>query len=139
MGWGTYLITPIYFSKETYRCKYDVERELTDTRERISRYRERLKNLAFMTEPQKFCPSDCGSVMVWIEDELDEIFSELDIEYTKEYKLSLLLDAWDDCHDEKGNAIVPNEPLKIYDMNYCGGDFIKEVYPDGTFVENNLE
>ena len=43
----------------------------------------------------------------------------------------------DKCHDSDGNAIVPPKPFKVWDVNFCGGDFIKEVYPDGTPVETS--
>lgn len=134
MGWGTYLVTPMYFSKETYRTKYEVEIALKNARDKINDYKNRLKNLAFMTEPKKFCPEDTYSPLNWIEDELSEIFEELEWAYTDEYKLSVLYEAWDRCHDDKGNAIVPDKPLKVWDMDFCGGDFISEVYPDGTHV-----
>lgn len=139
MGWGTYLITPMYFSKENYKTKYDVEKSLNEIREIIENYKMRLFQFATMTDPKKFCPDDYASPLQWIEEEMSEIFRELEFAYTDEYKLTILLDAWDRCHNSEGKAIVPNEPLKIWDMDYCGGDFIDEVYPDGTPVNKEIE
>lgn len=136
MGWGTYLVTSMYFSRDTFKNKHQVEEELKSVRNKITSYKDRLKSLAIMTEPQKFCPEDC-SPLEWIEDQINDIFTELEWEYTKDYKLTMLLDAWDKCHDNDGNAIVPPKPFKVWDMDFCGGDFIKEVYPDGTPVENS--
>ena len=132
MGWGTYLVTPLYFSKDTFKTKYEVEKALKETRESISIYKDRLKAFALMTEPQKFCPKDIDAPLEWLEGELSDLFEALEEVYTYEYKLLLLHDAWDRCHDKNGNAIVPNKPLKVWDMDFCGGDFITEVYPDGT-------
>ena len=136
MGWGTYLVTPMYFSKETYKTKYEVEKALNEVKETISHCKARLKNFAIMTEPQKFCPEDMDP-MSWIESEVEEILEALEWAYTDDYKLTMLLDRWDDCHDKNGNAIIPPKPYKLWRMNFCGGDFIKEVYPDGTEVTDN--
>ena len=138
MGFGTYLISPIYFSKETYQSRYQVEKDLKNVRNSIADYKATLKSLVLITEPQKFCPKD-ENPLSWIQEYTDEILEALEWLYVDEYKLSMLLDAWDKCHDKNNNGIVPAEPLKIWDMYYCGGDFIKEVYPDGTKVENDID
>lgn len=58
MGFGTYLISPIYFSKETYQSRYQVEKDLKNVRNSIADYKATLKSLVLITEPQKFCPKD---------------------------------------------------------------------------------
>ena len=139
MGWGTYLITPIYFSKENYKTKYDVEKALRENKEHIENLKIRLFEFATMTDPKKFCPNDYASPLNWIEEEFSDIFKELEWAYTDDYKLTMLQESWDRCHTNDGKAIVPNEPLKIWNMDFCGGDFIDEVYPDGTPVNNEIE
>lgn len=123
----------MYFNKETYRSKHEVERALKEVKESIEVYKARLKNFAIMTEPQKFCPEG-EDPLTWLEEEMEEILEALEWAYTDDYKLTMLLDNWDDCHDKNGNAIIPPKPLKLWTMCFCGGDFIKEVYPDGTEV-----
>ena len=128
----------MYFSKDTFTSKHQVEQELKEVHKRIASHKDRLKSLAIMTEPQKYCPKD-EFPLNWIDEEIDTIFEELEWDFTEEYKLEMLLNSWDKCHDENGNAIVPPKPMKVWDMDFCGGDFIKEVYPDGTPVNDEEE
>ena len=121
MGFGTYLYTDIYFSRETYNSKHQVEDALEEARERLRYAKEKLAKLAFMTEPNKFCVNE-ESPDTYLDNELRYAFEEFEEAVIDDYKLTLLLDNWDETHDSEGKAIRPsNEDRKPF---ICG-DFIE--------------
>lgn len=137
MGWGTTLYTSLYFSRETFRTKYEVESALNDAKKMRDLYKDKIKAMVFMTEPNKYYSTEEGVILEQVQNDLDIQFEGLD-EYNYEiYKLELLLEEWDKCHNEDGKAICPPEDMP-YDTCYLHGDFIEMVYPNGTKVENDI-
>lgn len=121
MGFGTYLYTDIYFSRETYNSKYEVEQALEETRERLRYAKERLTKLAFMTEPNKFCVNE-ESPDTYLDNELRYAFEEFEEAVIDDYKLTLLLDNWDETHNSEGKAIRPSDEDR---KPFICGDFIE--------------
>lgn len=137
MGWGTTLYTSLYFSRETFRTKYEVESALKDAKKMRDLYKDKIKAMVFMTEPNKYYSIEEGDILEQVQNDLDIQFNELD-EYNYEiYKLELLLEEWDKCHNKDGKAICPPEDMP-YDTCYLSGDSIEMVYPDGTEVDNSI-
>lgn len=121
MGFGTYLYTGIYFNRETYNSKHQVEAALEETRDRIEQARKELTKLAFMTEPKKFCGED-ESPEGYLSRTLADVIEELEDSVIKEYKLTILLDDWDETHDSEGKAIRPSDEGR---KPFICGDFVE--------------
>lgn len=138
MGFGMYLMTTLYYNKVTYRTKYEVEQRIEELEESISRYKEGLYRLVMMTEPNKFITDKDTDLLWWLSNEYKEYTRLLEEALYELWKLELLCDNWDKCHDKSNNCIVPpREVEEWWDSAFCGGDFVKEVYPDGTPVSNS--
>ena len=78
-----------------------------------------------MTEPQKFCPEE-NDPIIWVRNEIEDNIQLIKEETIKLYKLETLLEEWDKCHDEKGDAIVPKDK-ELWNKVYMDGDFIDTV------------
>ena len=128
MGWATYLTTTIEYYKETYKTKFQVEEEIETCKAIIGRYKKDLFSYAIMTEPQKFCPEESDPI-IWLSNEVEDNLQLLEEEIIKLYKLELLLENWDKCHNNKGEAIKPKDN-KLWDKAYLDGDFIEAVIED---------
>lgn len=136
MGWQTDLFCNITFDRETYNNLYEVEDRISELERYVNTCKKEIRNLAIMTEPEKFYnKEDYNSpydfVNKTVEDNL-ELIEEYSVEL---YKLYMLRDCWDKCHNDKGLAISPPKGIN-WDSAYLDGDFIKTVdYPE---VENKL-
>lgn len=132
MGWSTDLFCNITFNKETYNYLYEVENRIEDLQKCIAVCKEELRDLAIMTEPNKFFDSEendsiYGAVSQRVTDNL-EILEEYIVEL---YKLYLLKDNWKECHNEEGLAIAPPDNIK-WDSAFLDGDFVKsDKHPNG--------
>lgn len=125
MGWATYLMYTMEFYKETYKTKYEVEQEIEETKRVIEVCEKDLYSFGMMTEPNKFCPEENDPIL-WVRMEIEDSIQLLK-EYTiKLYKLEILLENWDKCHDEKGDAIIPKDK-ELWNKVYMDGDFIDTV------------
>lgn len=125
MGWSTNLFCNIEFYKQTFNTHYEVECKLEETNNLIKLNENVLKELTIITEPDKFFTLEEG------EDAIDRIrlmfkeaLEELNDLYVEKYKLELLLENWETCHDEQHYAIEPPENIN-YDSAFLSGDFIK--------------
>lgn len=137
MGWGTTFYTSIYFSRQTFRTKWEVEDALKEAKEMRDWYKEKIKALVFMTEPNKFYKGVEDDLMGQIQVDLKEYFDGLEETNEEIFKLNYLLDEWDKCHNKEGKAICPPDNIP-YDACYLHGDFIDMVHEDGTPVDNSL-
>lgn len=138
MGWGIYLYPQIYYSKVDFKSKWDVEREIEDTKKVIKMLEDKLMSLVMTTEPDKMMPKDYdGSPLEWLMFSYRELMEGWD-ETIKSYyyelwKLELLHENWDNAHNKDGKAVRPPKgAFKEWDTAYMEGDFIDSVYPDGT-------
>lgn len=128
MGWSTELFTTISFSRETFISLSDVKEKLEETKEMIDTYEGELRSLALITEPKKFCDKDQDPLW-YMYNRVNDILSELNSLYIDRYKLGLLVLEWDNCHDEKGNAITPPDNIK-HNASFIDGDFINHSKED---------
>lgn len=127
MGWSTTLYTGIEFYKETIASKGQAQELLDDTNNDIAALEGKLKSLALMTEPKKFCDDDYDP-LTWTLNETTECLEELNALYIRRFKLNLYIENFDDAYDaEKG--VFKKVPAEVADKNddhsYITGDFIK--------------
>lgn len=123
MGWATYLTCNIVFNRETYNSIHEVHSSLAECKDMIKYLETKLKSLAVMTEPKKFCDED-DDPLAWVELQVKESLEELEEQYIERAKLELLLENWSNCHDSEGYAIKSPESFS-FDTAYLEGDFIK--------------
>lgn len=87
-----------------------------------------------MTEPNKFCPEGYDPIN-WVSAEYNDNIGLIE-EYTIElYKLNLLLENWDACHNKEGLAIDPPENIH-WDIAFLSGDFIKSIKHPNNSIFN---
>lgn len=104
MGWGTYCNAELYFSKETYNDKYEVEEELKDVRNNMKRIEQQIamlcagnaKDLLNCKDCENY-PMDAVDVLATKLNELKEWYQESVVD---EYRLELLLENWDTRHGD---------------------------------------
>lgn len=114
------------FNRETYNSLYEVQNEIKDTKSMIEYHKKKLLQFASMTEPNKLCPKDYDP-LAWITSEVEESIEEL-IDYTIAlYKLELLEEYWEECHNSNDDAITYKGDRGKYGLPhaYIEGDFIK--------------
>lgn len=121
MSFGTWLTTDLYFSRETFNHRSEVESALKENTEELERAKADLTMLAFMTEPQKFCEKE-ESPEHYLREMLDYAIGALCEASIRDFMLTKLLDAWNDVHDKDGKAIKPPEGET---KQYIDGDFIE--------------
>lgn len=127
MSWSTELFCSIHFNRETYNSRYEVEDRLDEVKEQIETCKQSLRDLAMMTEPEKFYDKeDYNSPYDFVHRSYNqniELLQELTID---EWKLEQLLYNWDRCHNEKGLAINPPKEIE-WNTAYLEGDFVATV------------
>ena len=133
MGWSTELFCNITFNKETYNSKNGVLNEIDHIQKCLESAKQDCRNLLLMTEPKKFCSEDDDPIC-WMTNLYNSNF-ELIEEYTITlYKLELLLENWDSCHNEEGLAINPPDNI-TWKTAFLDGDFVNTVkYPNANKV-----
>lgn len=125
MGWYTDLFCNISFNRETFNSKIEVQDRIGETKTYLQNSKDQLRNLVMMTEPQKFCPENYDP-MIWLNGELRDLLDSIE-EYSIDlYKLQLLLENWDSCHNEEGLAIEPPEGI-TWETAFLDGDFVRTV------------
>ena len=115
------------------RTKEELKEAIKDCEDTMKYIKERLKTYIFMTEPSKFIPAD-ESPMYYLDREFNELMDDYDSEYAKLIRLWEFENAWDDCHDANGKAILPVNPLELKRRDYMGGDYMEAILEDGTEV-----
>lgn len=126
MSWETRLFTSIEFNRATYNDKYDVESDLDETNRLIEICEKTIRDLVVMTEPNKFFNKEESNPYLEMTNEYEQQLDFLKELLIKKYKLCILLNEWDNCHDINGLAINPPDIIK-YNTAYLDGDFIKTV------------
>ena len=139
MGFGTTLYTGIYFHDENYDNVIDVQNRINEVKAIINNYKERMKMYAVCTEPKKFF-KDEKDIFLAIHNKIDEYFEILEEYYIELYKLELLLNKWESCHDkETGYGKLPDPEQKLFSKSFIRGDFINGIYPDGKIYDYRKE
>lgn len=138
MGWSTELFCNISFNKKTYDSYDKVVSDIEDLKRYIRTIEDKIKNLAFITEPDKFYDKEkYDSPCCWIESETDVCLGLLRDYYQELNDLEHLKANWKNCHNKEGLAIDPPDNIKC-NTAYLSGDFIKSVkYPaEKTYYGN---
>lgn len=131
MAWSTELFCSISFNRETFNSRYEVECKIEEVEKCLQLAKDSLFNLAIMTEPQKFCPEDLDPLS-WVQCEFRENMELIEDYIVELSNLKLLLDNWDNCHNEEGLAIYPPDNIE-WDTAYLCGDFVNsDKYPDAN-------
>lgn len=126
MSWETRLFTSISFNRATYNSRYDVESDLNEINGLIETCKKTIRDLIVMTEPNKFFNNKESNPYLEMTVEYENQIELLEELILKKYKLRILLNDWDDCHDVNGLAINPPDSIN-YDTAYLDGDFINTV------------
>ena len=126
MSWETRLFTSISFNRATYNDKHDVKSDLDETNGLIEFCKKTIRDLVVMTEPNKFFNNEDSNPYLEMTSEYEHQIDFLEELLIKKYKLCILLDDWDNCHDVNGLAIDPPDNIK-YDTAYLDGDFVNTV------------
>lgn len=122
MGWSTELFCNITFNRETFNSKSEVEERIEEIERYSQSVRDQIRDLTMMTEPQKFCPENYDPI-IWLRNEIQDSLDALEECTIDLYKLNLLLENWNSCHNEEGLAIEP--PDVVRQNAFLEGDFVK--------------
>ena len=121
MSQSTRLFTTINFAGKTYNSLIEVRIELQDIEIRINDLKSNLRVLAYMTEPNKMKPED-ATVSEYLDANVNYLYTEFEELFVKRYKLEMLLDEWDKCHNNEGLGINPPDEIKY--RSFIDGDFV---------------
>lgn len=130
MGYCTELFCNVYFHNETFNHISQVDSRIDEVKKDMQDAENRLAQLVFMTEPNKFYTE--GDVMYQIENDVRECIDVIKANQYELVKLEILKENWEYCHNDKGLAISPPENIS-YDTAYLDGDYIRSTRnPDGN-------
>lgn len=121
MSQSTRLFTTINFAGKTYNSINDVRIELQDIEIRINDLKSNLRVLAYMTEPNKMKPED-ATVSEYLDANVNYLYTEFEELFVKRYKLEMLIEEWDKCHNNEGLGINPPDDVKY--KSFIDGDFV---------------
>lgn len=125
MAWYTDLFCNVTFTRETYNNIYEVKDRIDELKQYIQTAKNSIKDLVVMTEPNKFC-SEGEEPLCWITNEFNGNMKLIE-DYTVElYKLNLLLENWNYCHNKDGLAINPPKEITS-ETAFLDGDFVKSI------------
>lgn len=108
MGWGTFLTTDIYFDRKTYKSLSQVKEDIEKLESNIQWDREELLKLVYCTEPIKLMSEEekkDSSPDLWLRNGFRDIWESLLEDVEELYKLRLLEEKWDECHDKDDKPI----------------------------------
>lgn len=118
MSWSTYFTTTIEFPRKTYDYLGQVECDIEREQLYIKSARNTLRNLAIMTEPQKYCDEE-DNPMTWVSHEVDDALEALEASVCRLHDLYLLKSGWSSIERKDGVFVAPAD-----EKNYLFGDFI---------------
>ena len=124
MSQSTRLFTTINFAGKTYNSLNEVRIELQDIEIRINDLKSNLRVIAYMTEPNKMKPED-ATASEYLDANVNYLYTEFEELFVKRYKLEMLLEEWDKCHNNEGLGINPPDDVKY--KSFIDGDFVYTV------------
>ena len=128
-----YTTVKIDFCYKTYNSKREVEIDLDTEKYAISKASTKIRELALMTEPNKFFNNE-ANIYNQLTEEVDSLLNEIKDRTVNVIRLNLLLSKWDECHNEQGLGIDPPENLEL-NKSYIKGDFVyTQKYPDNKSI-----
>ena len=127
MGWQTDLFCNITFNRMTYNSISEVDDRIAELTLYIKNLEETLRDLALMTEPGKLLSLEDGeSALYHLQRMVKESLEDLEEYYIERWKLEILRENWNQCHNDEGLAINPPENID-WRTAYLDGDFIKSI------------
>lgn len=135
MGWSTELFCNITFNKETFNSRYEVETRIDELNNLIDFIKDRIKSFVIMTEPNKMLSEEeRKDPLFHLSKTIKEDLEELEDYIIEKWKLEILLENWDSCHNENGLAINPPDEI-IWKTAFLDGDFVKTIkYPNANDI-----
>ena len=129
MGWSTEALVHIKFNRETFDTLDKVKDYIENQNNNLTLARDTLSQLAWMTEPKKFCGED-EMPEFYIKNNLQWALEQLEEAAIEKYKAELVKDAWEYMHHENGGCLDTEE---IFDeLQRLWGDFLVMVNQDGS-------
>lgn len=128
MGWGSTLYTSLYFNRETFNNKYEVQCRIDELDNSIKMNEDELRDLAMMTDPNKMLRSaedNSVSAADLVRMRFNACMEILKEDIAQREGLLLLLEKWDKCHDKNTGLAIPPPDNWHWDDAYLDGDFIK--------------
>lgn len=109
------LFCRISFRDKSYNGSYDVMDDLDTSKRIIENVENELFGLVMMTEPSKMLSTsiennECDAIDV-LQTRFDRCIESLEEYCLDKDKLEVLVDKWDDCHDNRGLAIAPPDEM----------------------------
>lgn len=124
MGWSTDLFCSLNFNRKTYNSLYEVQEDIRSIKREIETCKKSINTLVYMTDPEKFYDKkEYNSPIEWVREEYEssmEVLEELLIDL---YKLEILEDCWEQCHDKEGYAIPYPDNIH-WNSAFLDGDFV---------------
>lgn len=121
MSQSTRLFTTINFAGKTYNSLNEVENELQEVEAHIEDLKSNLRVLAYITEPNKMKPED-ATASEYLDANVNYLYTEFEELFVKRYKLEMLIEEWDKCHNNEGLGINPPDEIKY--KSFIDGDFV---------------
>lgn len=119
MGWGTTANPEIYYNREIFKNKCEVEALIDENKELIQSIQNRIRLLMGSTNYKDLLGLKEGeSVIDALEIELTDAFQSLDEYISENCKYSLLLEGWDSKRDD----------YTLPDINYVDRVIYKGLY-----------
>lgn len=130
MSWSTELFCNVSFNRETFNSRGEVEDRISELDEHIASCKKSIRDMALITEPSKFIINDSDeSPYYFVTSQVEDNLKLLEAYTVERWKLSLLLENWDYCHNDEGLAIYPPDGVS-WDTAYLHGDFVRSTkYP----------
>lgn len=135
MSWSTELYTSISFNRKTYDALYVIEDDIEEYENLIRLAEKELTELAFITEPQKFCDEE-QSPENYVRQKLENALEILEENLPLLSDLQRLRDAWDKAtYMESGKVCFKKRPDDFHwDDAFIEGDYINSNYNDDENV-----
>jgi len=132
MSWSTELFCNISYNRKSYNSKYEVQSDLDNIENEIKTCKQELRDLVIMTEPEKYYDKeDYNSPYDFVHRRFEENIELLNELYIDRWKLCILLEEWDHCHNKEGLAIDPPENVH-WNTAFMHGDFVATVNHPNT-------
>lgn len=136
MGWSTNLFCNIIFNKETFNSRCEVEAKIEELNNLIDFVKDRVKSFVIITEPNKMLgEEERKDPLFYLSKTIKEDLEELEDYIIEKWKLEMLLENWDACHNKEGLAIDPPENIH-WDIAFLSGDFIKSIKHPNNSIFN---
>lgn len=132
MGWCTDALIHVEFNRTTFNTRYDVEKYIEEKKDELEIAKKTLRQLAFMTEPKKFCDENADPSW-WVQHELDDAIEIIEI---NSYWIGIaqdVLNGWDQSHHKNGKAYDLHWD-RFDEMQRINGDFVETCDPDGNTI-----